>query len=303
MRSVTTPVRKRRKRWFNETNVFIMLAIVPCVLFYATFSGFPMIFALYLSVQNWSLIDTPKFVGLGNYIKVLTDDPVFYMGLRNTAIFAVGTVFIGGILSLCTALLINNTKKAAGVFRTIYFLPVVTSMVAASVVWRWLYQGQFGLFNQILSLLGMNKIPWLDSPKWALPSVMAMSIWKGLGFTAVLFMAGLQGIPAVFYDAAKIDGANRWQTFIHITIPLLQPTIVFVLITGFINAFQAFTEMFILTRGGPMYSTTTIVMHLYERAFEYFQMGYASAVAFILFAIIICLTAIQLRLTRIGWEY
>ena len=148
----------------------------------------------------------------------------------------------------------------------------------------------------------MNKIPWLDSPKWALPSVMAMSIWKGLGFTAVLFMAGLQGIPATFYDAAKIDGANRWQTFIHITIPLLQPTIVFVLITGFINAFQAFTEMFILTRGGPMYSTTTIVMHLYG-GLRIFPDGVSSAVAFVLFAIIICLPAIQLRLTRIGWEY
>jgi multiple sugar transport system permease protein len=294
---------RKRKRWFSEENVFVASAMVPCVLYYALFSGFPILFALYLSVQNWSLIDEPEFVGLGNYIKVLTDDPVFFMGLKNTAIYAVGTVLIGMVLALFVALLINNLKKATGVFRTIYFLPVITSMVAASVVWRWLYQGQFGLFNQILSLLGMNKVPWLDSPKYALPSLMAMSIWKGLGFTAVLFMAGLQSIPPTFYDAAQIDGANRWKTLIHITIPLLQPTIVFVLITGFIGGFQAFTEMFIMTRGGPMYSTTTIVMHLYERAFEYFQMGYASAVAFILFAIIIGLTAIQLRLTRIGWEY
>lgn len=294
---------RKKKHWFNEVNAFIAVAIVPCVLYYALFSGFPILFALYLSVQSWSLIDEPEFVGLGNYVKVLTDDPVFFMGLKNTAVYAVGTVLIGMVLALFVALLINNLKRGTGVFRTIYFLPVVTSMVAASVVWRWLYQGQFGLFNQILSLLAMSKIPWITSPKYALPSLMAMSIWKGLGFTAVLFMAGLQGIPSTFYDAAQIDGANRWKTLVHITIPLLQPTIVFVLITGFIGAFQAFTEMFIMTRGGPMYSTTTIVMHLYERAFEYFQMGYASAVAFILFAIIIGLTVIQLRLTRTGWEY
>lgn len=296
-----SPARNRKGK--SEETLVILMAMIPCIGFYVLFMGFPIVYALYLSFHRWSVIDEPVFVGINNYQRILTDDPVFFQSLQNTVIYALAAVLIGIVLALSTALLINSLKRFVGLFRTVYFLPVVTSMVAAAVVWRWLYQSQFGFFNQVLSALGLSRIPWLDSPRYALMSVIIMMLWKGLGFNTVLFMAGLHGIPSTYKEAAVIDGANSLQILIHLTLPLLKPTLVFVLITGFIHTFQAFTEMYILTQGGPLRSTTTIVMYLYERAFDWFQMGYASAVAFILFIVIIALTLFQLRFSKTGWEY
>jgi multiple sugar transport system permease protein len=283
--------------------LLILAAIVPCICFYIIFSGVPMIYALYLSFHKWSFTTPPQWAGTANFVKVFTGDKIFYKALKNTLYYAVVTVPVGMVLALMVALMVNSVKRLTGVIRTIYFIPVVTSMVACAVVWRWLYQPRFGLFNTILSMMGLKKLMWLDSPSLAMPSVIAMSIWKGLGFTVVLFLAGLQGIPRTFYEAAEIDGASRLKVILYITIPLLRPTIAFILITGMIGSLQVFSQMYILTQGGPLYATTTIVYHLYLRAFEFFQMGYASSIAFVLFIMIITFTMFQLRMARTKWEY
>lgn len=294
---------RKGKKIFNSENRIIIAAMVPCILSYLVFSGFPMVYAFYLSFQSWTVGESPEFLGFQNYLKALIADPLFYKALKNTFFYSFTIVALGTTVALLVALLVNHAGKLAGVFRTVYFIPVVTSLVAASVIWTWLYQPSFGLFNQILHLIHGPKMMWLESPSQALPSVMIMMIWKNLGFTMVIFLAGLQGIPQTFYEAAMIDGANRWQLFRRITIPLLKPTMTFVLVIGVIGSLQAFTEMFVMAQGGPLHATRTIVYHLYERAFEYFQLGYASATAIILFIIIMIFTYFQLRLLRTTWEY
>jgi multiple sugar transport system permease protein len=297
---------KRYRVIFSSRNMLILTAILPTVIFYIIFAYGAMIYAFYLSLHNWTLGQPIRFIGFSNYLKVLKEDPLFYKSLGNTFYYSIVVVPLGGILALLLAVGINGLGKLASVFRIIYFAPVVSSLVAISVVWRWLYQPEFGLINEILGILGGPKLMWLQDPHLAMPAVIIMAIWHGVGYTMVIFLAGLQGIPQTFYDAAVIDGANRWQLLRHITVPLLMPTIIFVLVTGVIGSFQVFTEMFVLLGSpgsGPLNSTRTIVVHLYERAFSYFQLGYASATAFILFGIILIFTIIQLRLLRIQWEY
>ena len=221
------------------------------------------------------------------------------------------TVPIGLILALIVAVMVNSLPRLVGFFRATYFLPVVTSVVATSIMWRWLYQARFGLINQLISMVFVDwlhlsidpSIQWLTNRALAMPSVMAMSTWKGLGFTMVLFLAGLTSIPGVYYEAAKIDGAGTWQLFRHITIPMLQPTMIFVLATGMIGGMQVFAPMFVMTQGGPANMTKTIVYHLYEKAFTIYRFGYASSLAFILFVIILVFVALQLSVMKTRWEY
>lgn len=295
---------KRRKKIFTDQKLIIMAAMVPSIIFYLTFLGIPMVYAFYVSFHKWPVAAAPTFVGINNYIKTLTNDPLFYTALRNTFYYTAVTVPAGMVLAMGLAILINGIiEQLRGIFRTVYFIPVVTSLVACAFIWKWLYQPMFGLFSQILATIGLPKLMWLQSTSLAMPSIMLMSMWKGVGFTIILFLAGLQGIPQVFYEAAWIDGAGRWQLLTKITIPLLRPTIVFVLVIGTIYGFQVFTEMYLMTAGGPLHTTRTIVLHLYERAFDYFQMGRATATAFILFLIIIVFTYVQLRSTYSTWEY
>lgn len=275
---------------------FVLAGLLPAIIWYVVFSGIPIIYSLYLSFLRWSFLDPAQFVGLENYTEILTRDPLFYKALGNTLTFTISELLIGTVLALCFALLINRLKRSAPFFRTVFFLPVVSSMPAVAILWRWLFQPKFGLINQVLGFFGIAPGMWVNSPDTAMESVVIMSVWKGLGFTIVLFLAGLQGIPDSLYEAAEIDGANRWQKVVRITIPLLRPTFAFIIITGFINGLQAFTQMYVLTKGGPVNATLTIVYHLYNRAFEFFNMGSASAMAFILFLMIILLTVIQLKL-------
>lgn len=291
---------------FSSKNLLILVAIVPMVIFYLIFSYGAIIYAFYISLHKWNVGEAIVPLGFANYVKVLKEDPLFYKALGNTFYYAAVTIPVGSSLALLLAVGINGLGKLATLFRTIYFLPVVSSLVAISVVWRWLYQPQFGLINQFIDFLGGPRLMWLQDTRLAMPAVMIMAIWHGVGYTMVIFLAGLQGIPQTFYEAAMIDGANRWQLLRHITIPLLMPTITFVLVTGLIGSLQVFTEMYVLLGSpgsGPLDATRTIVVHLYERAFTYFQMGYASALAFVLFGIILILTIIQLRLLRSRWEY
>ena len=297
-----------RKNLFSSTNRIILSAVVPAIIFFGTFYYGVIIYALYISFHKAPLGKVVSFVGFANYIKVLTDDPLFYEALRNTFYYAIVAVFIGTFLSLLLAVAVNRVGKSIGkIFQVIYFLPIVSTIVAVSLVWQWLYQAKFGLINQVIRVMISEVSPrWLISPSSAMPAVIIMTIWRGLGYNMVIILAGLQGIPKTFCEAATIDGANRWHVFRHITIPLLKPTLAFVLIMGTISGLQAFAEMYVLfgaPGSGPLNSTRTIVVHLYERAFSYYKMGSASAIAFVLFVIILIIAIVQLRLLRTKWRY
>ena len=294
----------------NESNLksgkmIILAAIVPCMIYYLIFYHGAMFYAFYLSFTNWQLGVDTKFIKLDNFVRIFTADNLFFKSLFNTLYYTVFTVPVGTILAIFVASLINGQgKKLASAFRTIYFIPVVTSLVAVAVVWKWLYQPSFGLINQVLGIFGFRKVMWLSSPSVAMLSVMIMSIWRDLGFKAVIIMAALQGIPRTYFEAAMIDGAQKVQIFLKITIPLIFPAITFIAVTGMISAMQVFTEMHVMMSSnhmsigasGPLDSTRTVVVHLYERAFSRYRMGYASATAILLFIIILAMSLIQLRI-------
>ena len=296
----------------NDRQLFVCSAIAPMLAFYAVWLFFPIAYSFLMSVYDWNPLLPPaqqQFVGLRNYAEALKD-PIFWITVRNTLYFAVLNVPLSTTFALCLAVLINSVRFGAAVWRTLYFTPVVTSMVAASILWSWVYQPQFGLLNNLArainEILG-TRLPtqtrWLTDSSLAMPSVVLFSTWKNLGYPMVIFLAGLQSIPGVFYEAAKVDGASRWHLFRHVTLPLLQPTVLFVLVTGIIGALQVFTQVFIMTRGGPGNSTRVMVYYLYEKAFSAYRFGYASTVAVVLFLIVLSLTLVQLRLMRVRWEY
>lgn len=257
----------------------------------------PVVAAIALSFTKWDLLTPAKFIGLSNY-QELIQDPMFRKVMLNTLIFTGASVPLSLILSLGLALALNQKIKGIVIFRTIYFLPVVSSMVAVSLVWRWLYNPNYGLLNYFLNLLHLPSINWLFSTTWAMPAVILMSVWKSLGYNMVIFLAGLQGIPQMYYESAKIDGAGKFQAFKNITLPLLSPTTFFVLVISIISSFQVFDQIFVMTSGGPAHATEVIIYYIYHNAFQIFRMGYASALAFCLFIIIFALTLLQIRLSK-----
>jgi len=290
----------------------VLAAVIPTVAFYLIWVGIPMIYTFVMSFHDWNPLKAQQqFLGLANYAEALTKDRLFMTVLRNTLYYTAVTIPLGMALSLFVAMLVNSLRRGVGLFRTLYFIPVITSMVAVSIMWAWLYQPKFGLINNLLRVvlvdtlhLSVNpNIPWLTNKQMAMPAIMIMTIWQGLGFTMVLFLAGLTSIPSVYYEAARLDGAGRWSLLRHITLPLLQPTMIFVLATGIIGGMQVFTPMYVMTQGGPANVTKTIVFHLYQKAFHVYRFGYASAMAFILFFIILVFIFIQFRTQRVRWEY
>jgi multiple sugar transport system permease protein len=274
------------------------LLILPALLGLVLFTAGPILASLYFSFTQWNLLSPPMWRGLDNYVELLTTDPLFWVTLRNTAYYVVGTVPVGTVLALLLAIALNQKIRWLAIFRTIYFLPVVSSVVAISVLWSWLYQADFGLINEFLRLFGVKGIRWLSSPAWAMPAVIIMSIWHGLGYNIVIFIAGLQSIPQDYYEAARIDGASSWQQFLHITVPLISPVTFFVIILSMIGSFQVFEQAYVMTQGGPVNATKTIVYYLYQEGFMYFHMGYASTIAYILFLIIVSITLVQFWLQR-----
>jgi len=242
------------------------------------------------------------FVGLQNYVQLLVEDQIFRQVLRNTAYYVLGTVPAGLVLSLLLALAMNARIRGITLFRAIFFIPVISSSVAVAMMWRWLFNSDFGLINVGLAALGLPAIPWLSSTAWAMPAVIIMAIWKNLGYNMVIFLAGLQGIPQELYEAAAIDGAGGVARFRHITLPMLAPTTFFILVISVIGSFQVFDLAFILTAGGPGNATNTIVMYIYNQAFQFFHMGYAAAIAWLLFIIIFTITLLQMRLQK-RWVY
>jgi multiple sugar transport system permease protein len=243
---------------------------------------------------------TARFVALSNFTALL-HDPVFWKALGNTFYF----VLVGGPLSVAVslgaAMLVNaRLARFKGLFRTVYFAPVVTTMVAVAVVWRYLYHPRFGLLNQLLALVGLPDVNWLGDPRWAMPAIILMAVWKNFGYNMIIFVAGLQGIPTTLYEAARVDGAGPWQQFRRITVPALRPMLVFVGVITMIGYFQLFTEPYVLTggTGGPLNATLSLVMYMYKQGFRWWNIGFAAAVALVLFLIILAGTLVQMRLQR-----
>jgi multiple sugar transport system permease protein len=279
----------RRKDWIAG-----LTYLAPSLIVLLVFVFFPLFWAFRISFTSWEVRSTPDtFIGLKNYID-LFKDPEFVKTIKNTIYFSVLKIPTDICISLGIALILNQKLKGISFFRMAYFLPVITSAVAVAVIWKVIYNAHFGLANSLLEYLGLPSQTWLRDPNLAMPSVALVALWKGLGYDVVIFLAGLQGIPAIYYEAAKIDGASAWQRFRYITLPLLSPVSFFVLIIGIINSFKVFSIIHVLTPdGGVLNSTEVIVFFLYRKAFQEFKFGQAAAVAFILFAIVLSLTAIQ----------
>lgn len=285
------------KRLKYSDNFWAVIFLLPNFLGFLTFIFLPVIISFALSFTSWDLLGSIEWIGLNNYSELISDQ-IFHKVFWNTIYYTVGTVPLGIIISLFLAIALNQKIKGIKFFRAVYFLPVISSMVAVAVVWQWVYNPEFGILNYILSFIGINGPNWLSSTIWSMPAVIITSIWKGLGFNMLLFLAGLQGIPETYYEAAKIDGANWWRKFRNITLPLLSSTMFFVIIMSIINSFQVFDQIYIMTEGGPARSTSVIVHYLYQNAFEYFRMGYASAIGYVLFFLVFIITMIQLRKSK-----
>lgn len=284
-------------RLLNNENVVGYLFVAPLIFGLLIFTYGPVLAAFGLSFTKGDYISTPRWIGLDNYIRLLNED-LFWKSVRNTLYYVVGVVPAGMILSLLLALAMNQKLRGIVAFRTVFFLPTITSSVAISLMWLWIYNPEFGVLNFLLKQIGLRGPAWLSSPTWAMPAVIIMAVWRGLGYNMLIYLAGLQGIPEVYYEAAEIDGAGRLAKFWHITVPLLSPTTFLLLILGMIGAFQVFEYTYVMTGGGPVYSTLTLVLHIYNNAFRNFEMGYASALAYVLFFILLGLTFVQFRMQR-----
>jgi len=273
------------------------LFLLPSLIGMAIFMIIPIVSSMVLSFYKWDLISPMEFHGLGNYGNIVKDE-MFLKSLLNTLYYAAGTIPLSMVLALVAALLLNHKLKGMSFFRTVYFLPVISSHVAIALVWRWIYNRDYGMINAILKWLHIPGPDWLGDPAWAMPAVILMSVWAMMGTQIVLFLAGLQGIPADMYESADLDGATGWQRFRYITFPFLSPTTFFILIITLIGAFQVFDQAFIMTEGGPDNATLTVVFYLYNHGFKYFDMGYASSVAWILFLLIMIVTLVQWYVTQ-----
>jgi multiple sugar transport system permease protein len=268
------------------------------VLGFVVFALGPMIASLYLSLTDYEVLAPPRWVGLDNYARLFTRD--FFVGrtLANTAFYLLG-IPLGMAASLLLALALNQRLRLRGLFRTIFFVPAVCSVVAAALVWRWIYNPDYGLLGTYLRMLGVDRPPaWLADPRLVKPSLVLMGIWGGLGYNMVLFLAALQGVPRPLLEAAALDGASAWQRFRHVILPAISPTTFFVAVTGVIGGLQNFDKVYVMTRGGPEYRSATFMLYLYVTGFQYFEMGYASAMAWVLAALVLIVTWLQFRLAR-----
>jgi multiple sugar transport system permease protein len=280
----------------RKDNLAAYLFLFPACLLLGAFALWPMLQLIFVSLNEWNILkDQMAFAGLKNYREILTDEG-FWQALRNTLLFVAVTVPVGMAISLALALLLNEKIKGVGLFRTAVFTPFVTSTVAAGVIFIWLMDYDRGLVNAALDAAGIGRINFLQSERWAMWTVILMTLWKQAGYNMILFLAGLQAIPQMYYEAATIDGARRgWQTFRHITWPLLAPTTFFVLVISVIFVFRSFEQMFVMTRGGPVGSTTTLVYYIFDRAFKYGNMGQAAAVSTLMVLIVLLITWVQFQ--------
>ena len=278
--------------------------IAPWLLGFVIFTAGPMIASFVISLHSWSMLSPPTWAGLENYKTAFTEDPLLLTSLWNTAFYVIISVPVGIIVALILAMLLHNRLPGMGLFRTVLFLPSITNIVAVSVLWLWIFNPEFGLLNGVLRWIGIEGPLWLQSEHWAKPSLILMSLWS-VGGTTIIFLAALQGIPPEYHEAAALDGAGPVRRFVSITIPMISPAIFFSFIIGVIGSFQVFAQAFVMTgsaqpgsEGGPNNATLFLVLYLYKKAFQEFKMGYASALAWILFFIILSFTIAQTRLSK-----
>jgi multiple sugar transport system permease protein len=272
------------------------LMISPWIIGFILFTVGPMLFSFYMSFHEWPLREPPTWIGAGNYVKFATDF-VWVKALRVTVTYVLGAVPSGMVVAFALAVLLNQRIPAKSVFRTIFYLPSLVPATANSIIWLFVLNPQIGIINTLLRYVGIQGPPWLGSSKWALPALIIMSLW-GVGGAMVIYLAGLQGIPAHLYEAAEIDGAGKVKQFTHVTLPLMTPVIFFNLIMGVIGTFQVFNQAYIMTQGGPARATYFYVYYLYRNSFDYYRMGYGSAMAWFLFAVILVLTLLNFRLSK-----
>ncbi len=292
-------VGKQRERWRDLSPMRRreartgLLFITPWIIGVVLFSLGPFIASFVLSFTKYDIINSPTWVGTKNYVEILTGDPLFWKSLGNTAVYVVGSVTIRIVLGFLLAMLLNAKVRFLGLWRTLFYVPATVPIVAISMIWLYVLNGRFGLLNWFLGIFGVDRIRWLSSPDYAMIGLLVMSTtWVGV--TMIIFLAGLQNIPQEYYDAAKIDGANRLHRLWRVTLPLMTPTIYLNVLINIINAFQVFGQVFIMTQGGPRDATRTFVLHIFDHAFQYLppQMGYSSALAWILFMIVFVFTII-----------
>ncbi len=276
------------------------LFVAPNLAAVAVFMLFPLGFSLYVSFQRWDVFRPPKFVGLRNFEELFTSDPLFLIAIRNTVVFTLGTVVPTIVISLAVAGVLNRKVKGIGVFRTIVFLPLAISSVVMAVVWQFVFNTDNGLLNIMLGWVGIGPVPWLVSPNWAMVSLCIVSVWRSVPFATVVLLAAMQGVPERVYEAARIDGAGEIRQFAFITVPLIRGAMSFVVVISIIHAFQAFDLIYVLNgaNGGPETATYVLGIMLFQHAFSFLEFGYASALAWVMFAILLVLTVVQLRLTR-----
>jgi len=271
---------------------------------FVVFTAGPFIASAYLSLTNYQILAPPKYVGVDNYVRAVSgQDDIFWKAVYNTTYYAVLFVPMSIVGSLAAAMLLNVRIRGQALFRTMFFVPSVTPAVASILLWIWLLSPEFGPLNNLLYLVGIHGPPWLGSPVWSKPALIIVSLWGAIGgSTMIIFLAGLQGIPSELYEASRIDGANVWQEFVNVTMPMLSPAVFFNLIVGLIGAFRVFTAAFVATGGGPIYSTTFYMLHLFNNAFLYLYMGYASALAWLFVLLVLVLVLAQVWMAR-RWVY
>lgn len=289
---------RRRPRTLRQSQRGVgLLFISPAMFLFAVFVVLPAITALYLSFTEYDILRPARWVGLANYERLLSDS-LFHRGLRNVTLYTAIYVPCMVAAALMLALALNRKRPGVVVFRGIYYLPVVTSPVAASTVWMWLLNKNFGVVNQVLGYVGINGPAWLSNSNTALYAIVLVTLWQGIGGSMIIYLAGLQGVPSDLVEAARLDGASTFQVFRDVTWPMLRTTTLFVVTVSLIGAFQLFDQAYVMTQGGPGYATLTPVYHIYSTGFERLQMGYASSQALIMFIIILAVTIIQLRINR-----
>ena len=286
-----------RKRRGDARAAFFFL--LPQGLGFLVFTITPVLVSLVLSLYSWPLTGKASFTGLENYILLFTKDTTFHSAIYNTLYFVAVYVPLNVGVALGVAVWLQGYTRGRRVLRVLFFVPVLTPLVADSVVWSLLYTTRNGLIDSVIhGIFGIQGPEWLSDPHWAMPAIIFMSVWQGFGYNMLLFTAGIHAVPAVYYDAAVVDGASRWRKFRSITVPLISPSLFFGIVLTVITSFQVFTQVYVLTDGGPGTSSTTLVYWLFEKGFNDYAMGYASAIAWVLFLIVILLTAVQMRLQR-----
>ncbi len=284
----------------RQARAGLLLALPSVVLILVFFFG-PVLYGLWLSLTDFDLYaiadpSSARFVGLGNYAHALSDAD-FWNSLRITIVYAFVGAPLSVAVSLAAALLVDaKATRWKPLFRAVYFAPVVTTLVAVAIVWRYLYQPQYGLVNALLAKFNVPRVDWLGDPHWALPAILVLAVWKNFGYNLLIFVAGLQNVPRELHEAAELDGASGWQRLWNVTLPQLAPVFLFVSVTTVINYFQLFAEPYVMTQGGPLKSTNSLVLLMYEQGFRWWRMGYAAALAFLLFAVILVATVVQMRM-------